>query len=195
MRISLIITTYNRPDALLLVLKSAEVQSLSPLEVIIADDGSDEKTMELIKNFSAQSNLTIIHSFQKDKGFRAAKSRNKAIAKSKGDYIVLIDGDMILHPEFIRDHAINSELGCFVQGSRVLLTHSKTSKIIENQKINLIFMDFGKKKKKNSIHSSLLSRYFSVKRNYLKGIKTCNLAFFKKDCIAINGFNNDFECW
>ena len=102
MRISLIITTYNRPDALLLVLKSIEVQSLSPLEVIIADDGSDEKTMELINNFSAQSNLTIIHSFQKDKGFRAAKSRNKAIAKSKGDYIVLIDGDMILHPEFIR---------------------------------------------------------------------------------------------
>ena len=49
MRISLIITTYNRPDALLLVLKSIEVQSLSPLEVIIADDGSDEKTMELIK--------------------------------------------------------------------------------------------------------------------------------------------------
>ena len=195
MRISLIITTYNRPDALLLVLKSVEIQSVSPSEVIIADDGSDDRTMELINNYSVQSNLTIIHSFQKDKGFRASKSRNKAIARSNGDYIILIDGDMILHPEFIKDHAINSELGFFVQGNRVLLSHSKTSKIIENQKINLSFIDFGLKNRKNSIHSNLLSRYFSVKRNHLKGIKTCNLAFFKKDCIAINGFNNDFEGW
>ena len=195
MLISLIITTYNRPDALLLVLKSVEIQSVSPLEVIIADDGSDQKTMELITNYSVQSSLTIIHSFQNDKGFRASKSRNKAIARSNGDYIILIDGDMILHPEFIRDHAINSELGCFVQGGRVLLSHSKTSKMIENQKINLSFMDFGLKNRKNSIHSSLLSRYLSIKKNYLKGIKTCNLAFFKKDCIAINGFNNDFEGW
>ena len=101
MQISLIITTYNRPDALLLVLKSVEHQSLVPNEVIIADDGSNDKTQELIDDFITHSNINIIHSFQKDKGFRAAKSRNKAISKSTGDYIILIDGDMILHRNFI----------------------------------------------------------------------------------------------
>ena len=138
MLISLIITTYNRPDALHLVLKSLETQSMEPLEVIIADDGSDERTLDLITNYKKQSNLKILHSFQVDKGFRASKSRNKAIAQASGDYIVLVDGDMVLHHHFIRDHFNNSELGCFVQGSRVLLSKSKTSKVIKQQILNCL---------------------------------------------------------
>ena len=104
MRISLIVSTYNRPEALILVLKSIECQTLPPSEVIIADDGSDEKTKDLISEFNSQSNLEIIHSFQEDLGFRAAEARNKAISISKSDYIILVDGDTILHPEFIVDH-------------------------------------------------------------------------------------------
>ena len=48
MRVSLIITTYNRADALLLVLQSVENQSFIPLEVIIADDGSNNITKQLL---------------------------------------------------------------------------------------------------------------------------------------------------
>ena len=107
MRVSLVITTYNRPDALLLVLKSVEAQSRLPSSVIIADDGSDKNTKKLIKNFQLTTCLKIIHSWQKDKGFRAAKSRNKAIAESKADYIILVDGDMVLHHNFINDHEKN----------------------------------------------------------------------------------------
>ena len=82
MRVSIIITTYNRPDALLLVLQSIEGQTKLPKEVVIADDGSDTITQDLITDFQKSSNLNIIHSWQKDRGFRAAKSRNKAIAIS-----------------------------------------------------------------------------------------------------------------
>ena len=122
MRVSVIITTYNRPDALLLVLQSIESQTKLPEEVIIADDGSDDNTEKLITNYQESSSLNIIHSWQEDKGFRVSKSRNKAIAKSSYDYIILIDGDMILHTEFIRDHINNAEPGFFIQGSRVLLS-------------------------------------------------------------------------
>ena len=80
MSISLIVTTYNRPEALILVLKSIELQTLIPLEVIVADDGSDEKTKNLIFDFSLQTDLDITHSFQEDLGFRAAEARNKAIS-------------------------------------------------------------------------------------------------------------------
>ena len=72
MRVSIIITTYNRPDALLLVLQSIEGQTKLPEEVVIADDGSDTITQDLITDFQKSSNLNIIHSWQKDKGFRAA---------------------------------------------------------------------------------------------------------------------------
>ena len=103
MRVSLIITTYNRPDALMLVLQSIANQTKLPEEVIIADDGSDNNTKELITNFQESSSFNIVHSWQEDKGFRAANSRNKAIAISNFEYIVLVDGDMILHPKFIQD--------------------------------------------------------------------------------------------
>ena len=128
MSVSLIVTTYNRPEALLLVLKSIECQILPPSEVIIADDGSDEQTKDLISEFKSQSNLEIIHSFQEDLGFRAAEARNKAISISKSDYIILVDGDMVLHPEFVADHLKNAKFGFFIQGSRSLLTEKKNKR-------------------------------------------------------------------
>ena len=179
MSISLIVTTYNRPEALILVLKSIECQILPPSEVIIADDGSDEQTKDLISEFNSQSNLEIIHSFQEDLGFRAAEARNKAISISKSDYIILVDGDMVLHPEFVADHLKNAKFGFFIQGSRSLLTEKKTKDVIKRQQL---FFNF-------------LSKFFSIKENYLKGIKTCNMSFFKKDFISVNGFNNEFKGW
>ncbi len=195
MQISLIITTYNRPDALLTVLKSVEGQKKLPDEVIIADDGSNEATRILIEDFSSKSKLKIIHSFQEDIGFRVARSRNRAISKANSEYIVMIDGDMILHKNFIYDHLRNSQIGYFVQGSRVLLTDKRTKDILESFKPISHFLESGLTNRKNAIHSDFLSKIFSVKKNLLRGIKTCNVAFFKVDCISVNGFNNEFEGW
>jgi glycosyltransferase involved in cell wall biosynthesis len=195
MHVSLIITTYNRADALSLVLRSVESQTVLPKEVIIADDGSNKETQKMIRDFQVSSSLNLTHSWQKDKSFRAAKSRNKAIAKSNDDYIILIDGDMILHPEFVEDHINNAESGYFVQGARVLLTRSATQDALAEMRTNFSFLSSGIQNRKNAIHSIFLSRLFSKKKNYLRGIKTCNMAFFKQDCIEINGFNNDFEGW
>ena len=195
MRLSLIITTYNRPDALLLVLRSIEGQITLPYEVIIADDGSTNETKEVVTSFQEKFDIRVIHSWQEDSGFRAAKSRNKAIAKATGKYIILIDGDMILHPEFINDHINNTQSGYFVQGSRVLLTQDKTKQTLDQQKINFSLLSNGLQNRKNAFHSNILSKLFSNKRNYLRGIRTCNMAFYKQDCININGFNNEFEGW
>ena len=195
MKVSLIITTYNRPDALLLVLRSIETQVSKPIEIIIADDGSTNDTKEVVTSFQEKSDIRVIHSWQEDSGFRAAKSRNKAIAKATGKYIILIDGDMILHPEFINDHINNAQPSYFVQGSRVLLTQDKTKQTLDQQKINFSLLSNGLQNRKNAFHSNILSKLFSNKRNYLRGIRTCNMAFYKQDCININGFNNEFEGW
>jgi glycosyltransferase involved in cell wall biosynthesis len=195
MRVSLIITTYNSPDALLLVLQSVERQTTLPFDVIVADDGSSNVTNELIENFQLTTCLKIIHSWQNDKGFRAAKSRNKAIAKSGAEYLVLIDGDMILHPEFIQDHIKNSEIGFFIQGTRVLITKVATEDVYKRMSTIFSFFSHGIKNRKNAIHSDFLSKIFLKKKNHLSGIKTCNMSFFKEDCVNINGFNNDFEGW
>ena len=195
MRVSLIITTYNWPESLFLVLKSVENQKIVPEEIIIADDGSTVETKEMIGKFRRESELNIIHSWHEDIGFRAAKARNKAIAKSSGDYIILIDGDIILHPKFIQDHVNNAKFGYFVQGSRVLLTHDFTEQLIISQKISFSFFSRGMQSRKNAIHSNFLSKIFSTNRNSLRGTRCCNIAFFKQDCINVNGFNNEFEGW
>ena len=164
MRISLIITTYNRPDALLLVLKSVENQSISPLEVIIADDGSSHETKNLIESINKSLKMNIVHSWHKDLGFRAARARNNAILKSSGEYIVLIDGDSILHPNFVEDHIESSEPGCFIQGSRVLLSQHETKKILKKNSLIFPFFSANLFNRKNSIHSKLLSKIFSRKK-------------------------------
>jgi glycosyltransferase involved in cell wall biosynthesis len=195
MRVSLIIATYNWPESLILALRSIEKQTIAPEEVVIADDGSTAETKEIIDKFQKDSDLNIIHSWQEDNGFRVAKSRNKAIAKSCGNYIILIDGDIILHPKFVQDHVNNAKVGYFMQGSRVLLSQDITEQIIISNRISFSFFSKGMKGRKNSIHSNFLSKIFSTKKNYLRGIKTCNIAFFRQDFINVNGFNNEFEGW
>ena len=195
MRVSLIIATYNWPESLILTLRSVEKQTIVPKEVVIADDGSRAETKEIIDKFQKESELNIIHSWQEDIGFRAAKSRNKGILKSTGDYIILIDGDMILHPEFIQDHIDNAKPGYFAQGSRVLLSKDITKKVIDKQQLKFSFFSNGLKNRKNAIHSKLLSIIFSNKTSYLRGIRSCNMSFYRQDCFNINGFNNEFEGW
>jgi len=195
MKISLIITTFNWPESLLLVLESIRHQSLMPDEIIIADDGSNESTRRLISSFNKQFDLNVIHSWQKDNGFRVARSRNKALLKSSGNYIILIDGDIVLHHNFVKDHIDFAEPGHFVQGSRALLSRKETQKVLAKKNVNFSFFSSELKNRKNSIHSKILSMIFSNKKNHLEGIKSCNMAFYMKDCININGFNNDFEGW
>jgi len=195
MTCSLVITTYNWKEALELVLLSVLKQTVLPDEIIVADDGSRNDTKELVDNFKNTNKLKIIHSWQKDSGFRASASRNKAIAKASSEYIVLIDGDMILHKDFIKDHLNFASKNHFVQGSRVLLTKEKTENIFENKIYEFSFFDSGLQNRKNRIKFKILTNLFSKSTKNLRGIKTCNMAFFKKDCLQVNGFNEDFVGW
>lgn len=195
MNISLIITTYNWKKALQLSLKSALSQTLSPLEIIVADDGSGPETAELVQKIGCSSPFPVHHSWQEDCGFRAARSRNKAIAMARGEYLVLIDGDMVLDPHFVADHCRYAQPGFFVQGSRVLLSQSFTAQLLTSSSpaISLGLNCVGNKK--NSLRSSLLARMFSTKSKRLPGIRSCNFAFWKEDALRVNGFDEAFVGW
>ena len=195
MTVSLIITTYNRPQALELVLKSAIEQSVIPNEIIIADDGSDDETVELIHRMAKKSSVPIHHAWQEDEGFRAASARNKAIRQADSEYLILIDGDMLLHPKFVEDHLEQAENNTFVQGSRVLLTEGRTKEVLQRKAYHFSFVSKGLKNRKNAIRSNILSKIFSQKQNTIKGIKTCSFALYKRDAYRVNGFNEAFTGW
>lgn len=194
MKTSLIITTYNWKEALQAVLESVKNQTRLPDEVIIADDGSSTDTSNTIKKQKEQFPIPLIHSWQEDKGFRAAESRNKAIAKASGDYIIIIDGDIVLNKHFIEDHIVNSKVDYFIQGGRVSLGKKFTAQFLAKyMQPSLFSIDI--KNRKNTIRSSTLSALFSRKINSANSTRSCNMSFWKKDIIKVNGFNEDFVGW
>lgn len=195
MKVSLIATTYNWPEALELCLLSALNQKRLPDEIIVADDGSSEETRKLVEKIASFSVVPIIHSWQEDKGFRASRSRNKAIRRTSSDYIIMIDGDVILDAHFIQDHIESAKPDSFIQGSRVFLKESKTKEIIETGDTTFFFFSSGIENRKNCVRSKFLAKIFSKNGNYLEGIRACNTSFWKKDAISVNGFNEDFHGW
>ncbi len=195
MRISLIITTYNWKEALQLSLESILRQEVLPCEVIVADDGSTEDTGRLIKAMAEKSSIPIIHSWQRNKGFRLARSRNKAIARAQGDYIILIDGDILLEKYFVHDHHQFAHPGFFVQGTRVLLDENLSRRVVRSGQLDASFCSQGVGNRKNCIRSEILAKIFSLKSRRLSGVKTCNFAFWREDAVRVNGFNEDFVGW
>lgn len=197
MKCSLIICTYNWPEALNLVLTSLLNQSIMPDEIIIADDGSNNKTKELIKEFEQSSTIPLIHSWQEDLGCRISHSRNRAIAKTNYEYIIMIDGDTVLHKDFIKDHKMIAKKGFYIQGSRVLLRPEFTSKIFKNNLfIKPSFFLNNSDNNLNLFRLPFLSRLFgSFHNKNLKRVRGCNFSAFKADVLKVNGFNEEFTSW
>jgi len=196
-KVSLVITTYNKPSWLKKAAESAVHQTRLPDEVLIADDGSDEKTAAVVKDFAESAPFPVIHVWQEDKGFRAAKVRNKAIARSSGDYIILLDGDCVMNRHFVADHERLAEEGCFIQGKRIHVNKDAVASFdysVSDSTPALVRMALTGEIT-NAHHLLRLSRWPGHKNRNLKGIKSCNMSFFRKDIVAVNGFNEDFEGW
>ncbi|HBT76771.1 MAG TPA: family 2 glycosyl transferase [Planctomycetaceae bacterium] len=192
MKISLIITTYNWKEALGLCLQTVLEQTRLPDEIIIADDGSREDTAALIGAYRQKSPIPVIHSWQPDEGFRLATSRNRGIARSCGEYIIMIDGDLLLHRKFCEDHLRNATPGFWVQGTRTHLTPEKSGEIFRTGDTRIGFWGGGVTRRKNTIYFPLLSRFWKGNQ---KSVNGSNLAFWRADVLAVNGFNEAFVGW
>lgn len=192
---SLVIATYNWPEALELVLKSVKAQSVYPDEIIIADDGSSEDTKAVIEAFRIEVNIPLLHIWQEDSGFRKAKILNKAIAKASGCYIIQVDGDCILHPRFVEDHLSFTAPNTYLFGTRVNIQESHLKILFERKQIKFNALSSGIKKRTRALHVPILSRLYKEKTDYSTKYRGCNASYFKSDFISINGYNEDFEGW
>lgn len=203
-KIAVILTTYNRADALKVAIEGYLSQSDKDFELLIADDGSTDETRQLIAGYQGKCSIKIKHVWQEDKGFRAGKIRNMALAGTSADYIVFSDGDCIPSPDFIAHHRRLAEKNWFVAGSRVLLSERLTNRILKEQ---------------TPVHEWKLSNWFAARvkgdinrlspmlslplGNSLRkmvfnkwgGVMTCNLAVWRQDLIKINGFDEAYSGW
>lgn len=192
--VSLIVTTYNRPLFLELVLKSILSQKVLPREVIIADDGSGKETKNLIDLYAANFPVPLIHSWIPDEGFRLAKSRNVAIAKAKGDYIIIIDGDIVISRHFVQDHLSARCPGHFINGGRARLSKFATEQRCVTLNHKFSPFTIGLKRPLTMIRIPYLYHILKGAKGTRK-IRGCNMSFWKSDIIAINGFEEEIEGW
>jgi glycosyltransferase involved in cell wall biosynthesis len=202
--ISVVITTYNRPDALAAVVRACFMQNDKNFEIIIADDGSTANTRACITELAAEAPMSIRHVWQPDQGFRAAMARNRGTLAARGDYIVFLDGDCIPQRDFIARHRALSQPGCLVSGSRILMSERLTRRVLDEhidvagaaavtklrwrlagdlnktlQPLGLRWPDLGRTR-----------RRFSWRR-----IKSCNLGVWRSDLERVNGFDESFVGW
>ncbi|MGQ3685123.1 MAG: glycosyltransferase family 2 protein [Candidatus Loosdrechtia sp.] len=197
MKVSIIITTYNNPSALQKVLDGILFQTVAPYEIIVADDGSGNDTAAIVKNFSAIAPFPVIHVWQEDKGFRVAKIRNLAIQRANSGYLIIMDGDCVPNKHLVYDHIALAEKGIFVQGKRIMV-NKHASELFTNETASSfpqIIRLFFSHSLSNRHHLLRIPSFPALRNVKLKGIKACNMGFWKYDLIAVNGFNEDFVGW
>lgn len=203
-RIAVIITTYNRPDALAAVLEGHLVQTDKNFEVIVADDGSTDDTRKLVETYRRRAPFRISHVWQEDIGFRAAAVRNRALATTTADYIVFTDGDCIPLPSFVARHRLLAEPGYFLAGNRLLLSEQFTQKVLR-EKVPIHAWGMRRwlaawmKRDINRMLPLFRMSNLSILRKLTpqrwQGVKTCNLSAWRADLIKVNGLDETYSGW
>lgn len=204
MLISVIVSTYNRPDALERVLAGLSAQSDTRYETIVADDGSTNATRETVERCAASSPVRIEHVWHPDDGFRAAEIRNKGIMQARGDYLIFLDGDCVPQHDFVQRHRQLASERVIITGSRILLDETLTQQVI-GQKIALADQGFGfwaqqrlrgHVNKITPIFVKLPDRTWrDVEQFKWRGIKSCNMSAWRSDIERVNGFDSSFTGW
>jgi hypothetical protein len=192
---SLIISTYNAPLQLELVLRSALAQKKLPDEILIADDGSTNETQILIETIKRESPIPIIHVRHEDKGFRKSIILNKTITTAKGDYLIQIDGDCILHPALVKDHLRFARVGYYQFGSRIRIPQEKVPTLLEKKCIHFHCRSPYPPKTIRSIRIPYLTLLQKPTTFGVKKFRGCNASFWKSDIHAINGYNEAMKGW
>lgn len=205
MKVSVIVPTFNRPEALRLCLMSLAGQNRLPDEVLVADDGSGEETRRAIEAFgqSPDCRFTLKHIWQENVGFRKPKIINETVRNATGDYLVFIDGDCMAHPDFVRSHLLSAEPKVMLGGKRVevgqLLSEYalREQRLVSRLSIRLLLDSFAHNSRKVEeavrIKNPLLRKLLHKDRISDDGIWGCNFSVHKELFYAINGCDEDFR--
>jgi glycosyltransferase involved in cell wall biosynthesis len=192
---SLIVTTYNWDAALDLVLRSVLRQARLPDEVVVADDGSGPATADLVARHAIRFPVPLRHVWHEDLGFRLTAIRNRALAAARGPYVIMLDGDMVLHPAFVSSHIAFARPGWYVQAGRVLLREAVTRRLLTGQHVRIRPWTRGIGNRINTLQSLTLARLYRGPRGPLRRTRGGNMSYWLEDALRINGYNEDCAGW
>jgi len=201
--ISVIVATYNRPDALDAVLRSLARQSDGNFEVLIADDGSRPDTAAVVAQWQRRIGRRLVHVWHPDDGFRLAEIRNRAIVAAAGAYCIFLDGDCLARRDFVAAHRALAQRGWFVTGNRVLLSRELTQRVLsENLEAEswpiAQWLASRLSRKINRLAPLLalpLGPLRKIQVRAWRGARGANIGIWRSDLIAVDGFDSGFAGW
>jgi glycosyltransferase involved in cell wall biosynthesis len=201
--ISIILTTFNRPDALGAALRALAHQSDLNFEIVVADDGSEPETARAIKDWASRLPVPVKHIWHEHRGFRGAEIRNRGIDASSGGYCIFLDGDCLARADFIATHRRLSEPGWFVAGNRILLSRQLTEDVLAGEAAaeTWDFSRLARERLRGGVNRLLpavnlpLGKLRKARRNDWENAKTCNLAVSRHDLDRIDGFDASYRGW
>lgn len=201
--ISVVVSTYNWPEALDLSLKSLSVQTDSNFEIVVADDGSRADTAQLVDEWRRKSPVKIIHSWQEDKGFRLARSRNVAVTRSSGKYLIFMDGDCIVRRDFVASHRKLAEPRGVLAGQRILLSEAFAKECFASSELEWCesLSELRRLNREQAVNRWLPA--MSLPLGFLRNIRPrrwqlmrgCNWSLYREDFLAVKGQDEAFEGW
>ena len=195
MNTSLIVTTFNWPQALGLVLRAIARQKKLPDEVIVADDGSAADTHALLQRVARAYPVPLRHVWQEHRGFRVGMARNRAVAAARGDYVIFLDGDMLPQPHFVIDHVHAARPRCFTQGMRALADAELTSRLLAGDAVRVSPLARGLTARRHAMRLTAAS-WLRRPRNFgRKHVMSCNQGFWREDLLTVNGFDERMAGW
>ncbi|WII71844.1 glycosyltransferase [Bdellovibrio sp. 22V] len=201
--LTLFIAFYNNVDFFGKVFASIETQTLKNFELIICDDGSREDAVQALKEIYKDSTVPVLHIWHPDRGFYKNEALNRGVLRATSEYFVFIDADCVLHPKFLEDHWNNKIEGHTLAGRRVNLTPQVT-KSLSPEKIKQgylqknwwwLFLTMAWMKDNNSIKGFRVQSpwLYKILNRKPRGIVGCNFSVFKKDLLAVNGFDMSYH--
>jgi len=200
-KLAVIISTYENPAMLRLVLEGYRHQTSREFSIYIADDGSGNETRQLIESIKENFPVPVTHLWHEDRGFRKARIHNRAIREVTEPYILLTDGDCIPLPELVETHLQHASHGNFISGRRILLSERFTRRLLDG-KMTLQpsaslrqWLPLRLRGDVNRLLPILMSTSLSAANDKLAGIRGCHLSLWRDDLLAINGFDESYEGW
>jgi glycosyltransferase involved in cell wall biosynthesis len=201
--ISVIVSTYNREDALSAVLRALSRQCDRNFEIVVADDGSGPATARVVYGWALKTKLPIKHVWHEDRGFRLSDIRNRGVRASAGAYVLFLDGDCIARPHFVAAHRRLAEAGWFVTGTRILLSPDFTDRILqeglEPESWGLARWLVPRSRRQLNRFAPLLDLRLGGMRKLTarrwRGARGSNMAFWRADLEKVDGFDGAFSGW
>lgn len=128
---SVVITTYEWPEALDVVLRALSEQSGPPFEVVIADDGSGPETARVVERWQESPRFALRHVRQENDGWRKSRILDLGALATSADYLVFLDGDCLVRRGFVESVLRAARPGTFLAGKRLHLGEELSRHVLD----------------------------------------------------------------